>query len=220
MAATPTLSRPNRGLVYRMHRYASPFVFLACCCASLAASGEEELHYNWRPGTEYGYALELKVETPGKSASEKGTARFRADPAAVVKEESTEEQGQGTGFFVNKNGYVLTCAHCVKGTSRLEVVLGDKKADATVIAVDKKHDTAIIKVDGSDWPTVALADSDHLELGEEVRAIGFPLSYDLGKSIKMTRGILSGYRGEGDDKGLLVDAAINHGNSGGPLVND
>jgi S1-C subfamily serine protease len=187
----------------------------------VAFSGDE-LRYNWRQDEEYGYALDIKADSPGKPASsEKGTARFRAEQVQAKVEKPEEgDQAQGTGFFVNRNGYLLTCAHCVRGTSRLQVTLGEKKAEATVIAVDKKHDTALIKVDGSDWPAAAIADSDHAELGEEVRAVGFPLAFDLGKSIKITRGILSGFRGEGDDRMLLIDAAVNHGNSGGPLIND
>jgi hypothetical protein len=211
----------NRG-PYRRPVRVPVAAFLAYCCVGSVAFSGEELRYNWKQGEEYGYALDVKVEAPGKSPTgDKGTARFRADQVQAKAEKPEEgDQAQGTGFFINRNGYLLTCAHCVKGTSRLEITLGEKKANATVVAVDKKHDTAIIKVDGTDWPTVPLADSDHLELGQDVSAIGFPESFTLGKSVKITRGILSGFEGEADSKRLLVDAVLNHGNSGGPLLND
>ena len=98
--------------------------------------------------------------------------------------------------------------------------MGQKKYEATVVAQDKVHDLALLHANAADWPVLQLADSDRLELGQEVRVVGFPLSTVLGNSIKITRGILSGIIAEAGEKLLQVDAGINHGNSGGPLVNE
>ena len=150
---------------------------------------------------------------------EKGDGSVSCRAGAGDKEQTAEQHAQGTGFFVNRDGYWLNCDHVARDSSRIEITLGARKAEAKVIALDKTHDIAF-KVDGSDWPALPLADSDRLELGEGVQTIGFPLSNVLGSSIKITRGILSGFNGEGSDRILQVDAGINHGNSGGPLINE
>jgi S1-C subfamily serine protease len=195
-------------------------VLLVCCGANSAARAGQELRYGWKPGQEYGYSLRIKVESAGKSSVDEGTVRFRVEPMPVGKASADEQQAQGTGFFVNRNGYLLTCAHVARDSSQIEVTLGERKAEATVVAIDKPHDIALLHVDGSDWPALPLADSDRLELGQGVETIGFPLSDVLGSSIKISRGILSGFNGVGSDRVLQVDAGINHGNSGGPLVNE
>ena len=132
----------------------------------------------------------------------------------------------GTGFVVHPNGYILTCQHVIDNAAKIEVTIGEKdkekKYQATVVAQDKPHDVALLRVDATDLPAVPLADSDKCELGEDVIAIGFPLAFDLGSSVKISRGVLSGLHVdlEGLKNMLQVDAGINHGNSGGPLLND
>ncbi|HEY1784844.1 MAG TPA: hypothetical protein VGG30_04815, partial [Pirellulales bacterium] len=94
----------------RLARWRVPVAaLLGCCFAGSVARADDELRYNWKPGEEYGYNVEVKVEAGGKTTlNEKGTVRFRAEPAPVSQEESAVEQAQGTGFFVNRNGYLLT----------------------------------------------------------------------------------------------------------------
>lgn len=128
-------------------------------------------------------------------------------------------KGTGTAFCVNASGYLLTCAHVIKHASKIEVAIGGKTYEATVTTVDRKRDLAVIKVDAKGLPVLPLADSDAVELGQDVRALGFPLASALGESLKVTRGTISGINTTESQKAFQIDASLNPGNSGGPLVN-
>lgn len=135
--------------------------------------------------------------------------------------------GAGSGVIVHPRGYIITNNHVVEGADSdgIEVVLNDKRRfKASVVGRDPTTDLAVIKIDASDLPTASLGDSDGLEVGEWVVAVGNP----LGLESTVTAGIVSaiGRGGVGvirDSYGIesfiQTDAAINPGNSGGPLVN-
>ncbi len=132
------------------------------------------------------------------------------------------EQGQGSGFILNKNGDILTNFHVVSNAQSLEVTLYNKhQYKAKVLMTDKAHDLALIKIDAPDLQPAALATSRGLQVGQLVYAIGNP----FGLSGTMTRGIISSIRSVRGPMGNLIsdaiqtDAAINPGNSGGPLLN-
>jgi len=128
----------------------------------------------------------------------------------------------GSGFVVNPEGYVLTNNHVVKDASDIKVTLNDgREFDAKVVGRDPSTDVALIKLENaSGLPTVALGDSDALEQGDFVLAIGNP----LGLSESATFGMVSAKGRNLDrrnpfDDFIQTDAAINQGNSGGPLFN-
>jgi serine protease Do len=129
--------------------------------------------------------------------------------------------GEGSGFVISKDGYILTNNHVVGGAEKLEVLLHNgERVEAKVIGTDKRTDVALIKVDADDLPVLRMGDSDALEVGEWVLAIGSP----FGLTGTVTAGIVSA-KGR-DSMGITdyenfiqTDAAINPGNSGGPLVN-
>ena len=101
----------------------------------------------------------------------------------------------------------------VRGSVKVVVHLGDKDYPATVTAYDPVgKDLALLHVDASNLPVVPLADSDKVELGEDIRALGFPLSDVLGESIKITRGSVCGIVKRDDSNLFQVDATINPGN--------
>ena len=120
-------------------------------------------------------------------------------------------------------GYVLTNHHVIAGTNRIEVTLTDNsRYDAEIVGYDEKTDIAVLKITGEQFPVLELADSDQAEIGQWVLAIGNPL--DLNATV--TAGIISA-KGrqleliEGRDaieSFIQTDAAVNPGNSGGPLV--
>ena len=126
----------------------------------------------------------------------------------------------GTGFVVNPNGYLLTCNHVVAGAGRVEVALGGSAYVATVVAADPAHDLAVVAVQATGLPTLPLADSSRVEVGTDVRVIGFPLEHELGAGVKVTRGVVSGIAPRGGVNVFQTDAAVNPGNSGGPVVNE
>ena len=131
------------------------------------------------------------------------------------------QTGLGSGFIIDRNGTILTNYHVVDAAQKIAVTLSDgKNYDAKVIGKDQKTDIAVIKIDaGQDLPVVTLGDSDRLEVGEWVMAIGNPFGLDH----TVTSGIVSAKGrqiGAGPyDNFIQTDASINPGNSGGPLLN-
>ena len=133
------------------------------------------------------------------------------------------QQGQGSGFVLDKAGHVLTNYHVVEGANRgIEVQLSNKhRYSAKVIGTDKTHDLALLQIDAPNLQPVTLANSSDLSVGQKVYAIGNP----FGLSGTMTRGIISSIRsirgaeGAPIEDAIQTDAAINPGNSGGPLLN-
>ena len=158
-------------------------------------------------------------------------------PAAVVVStksvtqgyfmQTQEVEGIGSGFIINEEGYILTNYHVIQGAQEISVTLSnDVTTTAQVVNYDENQDVAMIKItdENVEIPaTVELGDSDALQPGEEVIAIGTPLSTELSSTV--TKGIISATsRSVAVESGVTMnliqtDAAINPGNSGGPLVN-
>ena len=158
-------------------------------------------------------------------------------PAAVVVStksvtqgyfmQTQEVEGIGSGFIINQEGYILTNYHVVKGAQEISVTLSnDVTTTAQIVNYDENQDVAMIKITDESVKipaTVELGDSDSLQPGEEVIAIGTPLSTELSSTV--TKGIISATsRSVAVESGVTMnliqtDAAINAGNSGGPLVN-
>jgi S1-C subfamily serine protease len=132
------------------------------------------------------------------------------------------EQGQGSGFILDKQGHILTNFHVVSDARTVEVTLYNKRQyKARVLMTDKSHDLALLQIDAPNLQPATLADSRGLQVGQMVYAIGNP----FGLSGTMTRGMISSIRSVRGPMGNLIsdaiqtDAAINPGNSGGPLLN-
>jgi S1-C subfamily serine protease len=133
------------------------------------------------------------------------------------------QQGQGSGFILDKSGHILTNFHVVANANRgVEVQLSNKRRySAKIVGTDKTHDLALLQIDAPNLQPVTLADSSQLNVGQKVYAIGNP----FGLSGTMTRGIISAIRPIRSENGAQIedaiqtDAAINPGNSGGPLLN-
>ena len=128
-------------------------------------------------------------------------------------------QSLGSGFIVSPDGYVGTNFHVVRGASEIVVRLADHTEHrAKLVGSDPKTDLALLKIDASNLPTLAFGDSDRLQVGEPVMAIGNP----FGLEQTVTTGIVSAkerFIGAGPyDDFIQTDASINPGNSGGPLV--
>jgi 2-alkenal reductase len=130
----------------------------------------------------------------------------------------------GSGVFITDNGYILTNNHVVDGTKEVSIVLSDGTTEkATIVGTDLYSDIAVLKVDGKIPAVAALGNSDMLKPGESVIAIGSPLgnfknTVTVGVVSATGRSIDTGNGYQVEDL-IQTDAAINHGNSGGPLVN-
>ncbi|MBN3961050.1 HhoA/HhoB/HtrA family serine endopeptidase [Nostoc sp. NMS8] len=134
------------------------------------------------------------------------------------------ERGSGSGFIINSSGQIVTNSHVVDGADRVTVILKDGRTfDGKVLGEDPVTDVATIKIDANNLPTLSVGNSDALQPGEAVIAIGNP----LGLNNTVTSGIISATGRSSSDIGasdkrvdyIQTDAAINPGNSGGPLLN-
>ncbi len=130
------------------------------------------------------------------------------------------EHGVGSGVIVSADGYILTNNHVVDGASEVQVTLQDgREMTAKVVGRDPKSDIAVVKIDAKDLPVVPMADSEKVQIGDVVLAVGNP--FGVGQTV--TQGIVSATdRGnvgiEDYENFIQTDAAINPGNSGGALV--
>jgi 2-alkenal reductase len=135
-----------------------------------------------------------------------------------------EQTVSGTGFFITDSGYIVTNNHVVEGTQEVNIVLSDgTQQQATIVGTDLYSDIAVLKTDGSVPAIARLGNSDVLQPGESVIAIGSPLgnfknTVTVGVVSATGRAIDTGNGYQIEDL-IQTDAAINHGNSGGPLVN-
>ncbi len=147
--------------------------------------------------------------------------RFFGQPRQNQPESNTVSVG-GTGFFISPDGYILTNNHMVEKDKTLSVTvttLAGKEYDAKIVGTDPGTDLALLKIQAKDMPFAELGDSAQVKVGEWVLAIGNP----LGMEHTVTAGIVS-YKGRQIDTQsyqdfIQTDAAINRGNSGGPLIN-
>jgi len=238
-------SRPPR----RHRALVSLGVAVALLGAGAAGAGIADL--TTQPSATAGMTASTEVATPGTAS---GSAVYNAntDPVvqaiakvspAVVNITSQIQQtnpfggtsmgtGTGTGFVVRPDGVILTNDHVVEGASDIRVTLpapDGRSFQATVLSANSTHDLAVIKIDASGLPTVSLGDSNNVELGERVIALGYALDLNGGPTV--TSGIVSSLdrtiqvqdpnatAGGRTYKVFQTDAAINPGNSGGPLIN-
>jgi serine protease Do len=141
-----------------------------------------------------------------------------------------ERHSFGSGVVIDKDGYVLTNEHVVRGFDAVTVVLTDGRAfDGRVLGSDPRYDLAVVKIDGEDLPVAPLGDSDDIMVGEWAIAIGNPFGNLLSdRQPTVTAGVVSAVNRDviSDDASpaiykdmIQTDAAINPGNSGGPLAN-
>lgn len=140
--------------------------------------------------------------------------------SSVDYSDYTDNMIFGTGVIYRSNGYIVTNAHVVKDMDTIVVVLSNSKAyKARLKAIDESLDLAVIKIDKGGLQPAAFGDMSDVLVGQDVIAIGTPLSFNLRNSA--TKGIISGMNrsADGEYRFIQSDAAINGGNSGGPLVN-
>ncbi len=171
------------------------------------------------------------------SAGKKISEIYEAAKHGVVQVTSTsvvsnnffgaqEQQAQGSGFVIDKDGHVVTNYHVVQGAKKVQVSFSDEEQiDATVVGTDPSTDIAVLKIQGAmsrSFTPLTLGDSSQVQVGDAVVAIGNP----FGLERTVTAGIVSALQrqiqapnGFQIDEAIQTDAAINHGNSGGPLLN-
>ncbi|GAA5178795.1 MULTISPECIES: DegQ family serine endoprotease [Halomonadaceae] len=133
---------------------------------------------------------------------------------------SEERRSLGSGFIIGEDGYILTNAHVVNGADEIMVRLNDRRElKAKLVGADKKTDVALLKVDADNLPTLNIGNSEQLEVGEWVAAIGSPFGFDHSVTAGIVSAIDRTLPSDAYVPFIQTDVAINPGNSGGPLFN-
>lgn len=145
------------------------------------------------------------------------------DPSNAPEPPKQKQEGGGSGFVIHEKGYVMTNAHVVKNQDEIKVELSDRtRFDAKLVGIDEKTDVAVLKIEPgkNTLVPVAFGNSDELQIGEWVLAIGNPFLFrnTVTAGIVSAKGRTDG-AGDGYADHIQTDAAVNPGNSGGPLVN-
>ena len=164
-------------------------------------------------------AAVVNVEATSKNSREIRPRRDEADPPG--REYDGPRQGSGSGFVIDREGYILTNEHVIQGAERITVTLADGRSlRGEVVGADPAIDVALLRVqtDGK-LPEAPLGNSDNLRVGEWVCAIGNPLGYVHSVTVGVVSFIGRKLFDASLDDYIQTDAAINFGNSGGPLIN-
>jgi serine protease Do len=147
----------------------------------------------------------------------------RQGPQRGEREPPLRDYGQGSGFIVTADGYILTNAHVVRRAEEITVTLNDKREfKAKVVGADDRSDTAVLKIEATGLPTVRIGDPNRARVGEWVLAIGSPFGLEntVTAGIISSKGRATNGTGTGSDiRFIQTDVAVNPGNSGGPLFN-
>ncbi len=177
-----------------------------------------DLRYGWKKDDEHCYKITIKVDVAGKVKEIPGWCNYTVGEPTVQGAE--EQAATGTGFVVAPNGYLVTCAHVVEDASNVKVTLGKQEYKAEVIDTNFGEDLALLHIAANDLPALVLANSDDVALAQAIRVVGFPLTGVLGEGLKITGGSIAGFVDEEHGKRFQIDAAVNPGNSGGPVINE
>jgi putative serine protease PepD len=192
----------------------------------LAIGGGVAIAHEFLDNPSSGVGSEATASARPISADLNARQVYDASKNAVtfIVADTPEGQATGSGFVVSKDGLIVTNDHVVEGASQVQVKIGtsDKAQDATVVGADPSRDLALLKVDASNLPTLSLGDSSSVSVGDPTYAIGNPFGLDH----TLTTGIVSALQrnlqapdGAKISGAIQTDAALNPGNSGGPLIN-
>lgn len=203
----------------RAEGYLPPQEGYEAVSAPISASAELE-----RAPTGDGTVLQLAEDSQGEPMTFQEI--YAAVNPAVVSIQAMLPQGysQGTGIIMSESGYIITNAHVIEDSFQVDVSLADGRSfQAKLVGSDTATDLAVLKVEGKDLPTAVFGDSEQMEVGDTVVAIGNPMGEELRGT--MTDGILSAISRDMEVEGnrmtlLQTTAALNTGNSGGALIND
>ena len=140
--------------------------------------------------------------------------------AATSETEKSQSKGVGTGFFITRDGYILTCYHVVEKANSVQVLVGDKMYEADIEQIDIHNDLSLLKIRGV-FPAIAFSPARSAKLGESIFTIGYPNPVLQGYAAKLTRGEINSLSGYRDDPRLYqISAPVQPGNSGGALVDE
>jgi S1-C subfamily serine protease/HEAT repeat protein len=184
--------------------------------------GPSKVNYPWKDDHSYTCFFDVTMESDEFRHEISGISSYDAlDPnKSKLGTIGASGGGTGTAFVVSRRGYLVTCAHVVLGAKTVHVGIDGNLVLAEVVVYDPRNDLAVLKVEEKDLTVLPLAEVDELQEGVPLRAMGFPLASTLGASLKASRGKLVSIDEDKLQGELEVDADLNPGNSGGPIIND
>ena len=163
---------------------------------------------------------EKKPEQVAKKPETKKTPKKKQTTSSSEVDGSLLTIGSGSGFYINNKGYALTNNHVIDICKQSVAIIDGKETLFRVIATDKTNDVAVLKTNYKSRNYIKI-NEDGAKLGENVIAVGYPLAGRLSDSVKITRGIVSSLSGLDNNIGQIqIDAALQPGNSGGPVLNE
>ena len=143
----------------------------------------------------------------------------KKEPKQIPDDNKIVAVGSGTGFFVSKSGHIISNHHVIEGCDATKLSFKGKEIEANVLAVDKMNDLAILKTNLIPSKVYSVATEDAALL-EDIIIAGYPLGKSVSAAIKTSKGSVTALAGYGDNYSeFQTDAALNHGNSGGPIMN-
>ena len=180
------------------------------------------LQYGPKPMSTHQYKINMTADIDSKEMEYFGSITLNT-LSSVPKHFSVSSQeaavGSGSGFVIDSNGLIATCAHVVEGMESIEATVDGQVYSAEIVEVDSGNDLAILRIRSSGLNSLTIGNSEEVQLGQPLRVLGYPLSDVLGSNLKITQGSVSGIIQQAGKQRIQTDAAINPGNSGGPVFN-
>ena len=161
----------------------------------------------------------VTVEVSSEYFAEKPKQKKPAKPKSSPDDNKIVAASSGTGFFVSRTGHIITNHHVVDGCNTVKLNLNGQDIVGKVLAVDKANDLAIVKADVKPSRAYSISNED-VQLLEDIIIAGYPLGKKVSSAIKTSKGSVTALAGFGDNYSeFQTDAALNQGNSGGPMMN-
>jgi S1-C subfamily serine protease/WD40 repeat protein len=178
------------------------------------------LRYRWEQNRDYHYQLSVNAKLEEVEYKYHGLCNLRVEPHKPSVTEKANSTVTGTAFVVAADGYLVTASHVVEGATSLKITLNNNTYEGKVVSSDVLKDLALIKVEAEQLKPLPFGDSDQVGLGQSIWALGYPLSDLLGPGLKINSGMVSGINQPMGGKVFQLNATLNAGNSGGPILNE
>jgi S1-C subfamily serine protease/WD40 repeat protein len=185
-----------------------------------AKPNDSVLRYRWDSNREYQYRVSIVAKLDELEFKTTGQCGFKVAPQQGTSKSQSKSEASGSAFVVASDGLLITAAHVVEDATSIKVTLDGQTYTGRVVELDTLQDLALLKIEATNLPALPLTDSEQVGLGQSIWALGYPLSDVLGKSLKINAGMVSGINQTTDGKLFQLNATLNPGNSGGPILNE
>ena len=172
-------------------------ILLIAAPAAAAENHGRIAPYAWPKGQSFSSDISVTFRSGREKHTTNHTTLYRVDSASEAPPENRvveDSEGSGTGFVVSEQGYLLTCHHVVEDATEIEVTLDEQQHRGEVVGSNEQRDLAIVKIEAQGLTALPLAYDDEIEIGMELRAIGFPALSDARREHQGNPGLLGRHR--------------------------